>query len=704
MSAEASTDAATAATPDTAGNPLLASVAQLPDFASVRAEHIAPAMTQLLERARAALQQVTQSDFPADWSAMANTLDVATEQLGHAWGVVSHLNSVADTPAWRAAYNAVLPEVTAFWTELGANEALFAKVQAIDPSTLSAEQARARELSLRNFILGGAQLQGEAKARFAAIQERQAELAQAFGEHALDATDAFSLHVERDRLQGLPEDVLQATAQDAQAKGLAGHLLNLKMPCYLPVMQFARDRALRETLYRAYVTRASDQAEGDGAAERDNSAIMKETLALRQEEARLLGFEHYAALSLAPKMAPHAESVLQLMQDLAQRARPYALRDVAQLRAFASEHLGLDDPQAWDWPFISERLKEARYAYSEQDVKRYFQVPRVLGGLFKVVERLFGVHIRADQAPVWHDSVRFYRVERQDAQGQLRLVGQFYLDPEARAGKRGGAWMNDVRGRWLRPDTGELQTPVAHMVCNFAQGQDGKPALLTHDDVITLFHEFGHALHHLLTEVNEHDIAGISGVEWDAVELPSQFMENFCWDWAVLQDLTAHVDTGEPLPRELFDKMLAARHFQSGMMMLRQIEFSLFDLRVHLQADPDVMATLHQVREEVAVLPQPPYNRMPHTFAHIFAGGYAAGYYSYKWAEILSADAFAAFEEAAEASGSVVDAATGEKFWREILSAGARRDAMEAFKAFRGREPEIDALLRHSGLSEALAA
>lgn len=704
MSAEASTDAATAATPDTAGNPLLASVAQLPDFASVRAEHIAPAMTQLLERARAALQQVTQSDFPADWSAMAQTLDVVTEQLGHAWGVVSHLNSVADTPAWRAAYNAVLPEVTAFWTELGANEALFAKVQAIDPSTLSAEQARARELSLRNFILGGAQLQGEAKARFAAIQERQAELAQAFGEHALDATDAFSLHVERDRLQGLPEDVLQATAQDAQAKGLAGHLLNLKMPCYLPVMQFAQDRALRETLYRAYVTRASDQAEGDGAAERDNSAIMKETLALRQEEAHLLGFEHYAALSLAPKMAPHAESVLQLMQDLAQRARPYALRDVAQLRAFASEHLGLDDPQAWDWAFISERLKEARYAYSEQDVKRYFQVPRVLDGLFKVVERLFGVHIRADQAPVWHDSVRFYRVERQDAQGQTRLVGQFYLDPEARAGKRGGAWMNDVRGRWLRPDTGELQTPVAHMVCNFAQGQDGKPALLTHDDVITLFHEFGHALHHLLTEVNEHDIAGISGVEWDAVELPSQFMENFCWDWAVLQDLTAHVDTGEPLPRELFDKMLAARHFQSGMMMLRQIEFSLFDLRVHLQADPDVMATLHQVREEVAVLPQPPYNRMPHTFAHIFAGGYAAGYYSYKWAEILSADAFAAFEEAAEASGSVVDAATGEKFWREILSAGARRDAMEAFKAFRGREPEIDALLRHSGLSEALAA
>lgn len=703
MSADTLTTPSCASAPEAAMNPLLAPVAQLPDFASVRAEHIAPAMTQLLSRAREALQRVTEQDFPADWTALATTLDVVTEQLGQAWGVVSHLNSVADTPEWRAAYNAALPEVTAFWTELGANDALFAKVQAMDPSTLNAEQARARELSLRNFILGGAQLHGEAKARFAAIQERQAELAQAFGEHALDATDAFSLRVDSARLEGLPEDVLQATAQDAAAKGLTGHLLSLKMPCYLPVMQFAQDRSLRESLYRAYVTRASDQAQGDGAAERDNSAIMKEILALRQEEAQLLGFEHYAALSLAPKMAPHAESVLQLMQDLAQRARPYALRDVAEMRAFAREHLGLDDPQAWDWTFISERLKEARYAYSEQDIKRYFQVPRVLDGLFKMVERLFGVPIRADHAPVWHDSVRFYRVERRDAQGQTHRVGQFYLDPEARSGKRGGAWMNDVRGRWLRPDTGAVQTPVAHMVCNFAKGQDGKPALLTHDDVITLFHEFGHALHHLLTEVNEHDIAGISGVEWDAVELPSQFMENFCWDWSVLQDLTAHVDTGEPLPRELFDKMLAARHFQSGMMMLRQIEFSLFDLRVHLHADADVMATLQQVREEVAVLPQPPYNRMPHTFAHIFAGGYAAGYYSYKWAEILSADAFAAFEEAAEASGSVLDPITGQAFWREILSAGARRDAMDSFKAFRGREPQIDALLRHSGLAEALS-
>lgn len=687
--------------PEPHGNPLLNPVEQLPAFDVVRAEHIGPAMSDLLTRARAAMNTVTQADFPADWQRVAEVLDVATEQLGVAWGVVSHLNSVADTPEWRAAYNAALPEVTAFWTELGSNEALFAKVRDMDARLLNAEQARARELSLRNFVLGGAQLLGDAKARFAAIQERQAELAQAFSEHALDATDAFSLPVTAERMAGLPEDVLHSTAEDARAKGVEGHLLNLKMPCYLPVMQFAQDRALRETLYRAYVTRASDQAQGEGAAERDNTQVMQEILALRHEEAQRLGFAHYAALSLAPKMAPHPDNVISLLQDLAQRARPFALSDVAQLREFARDQLGLDDPQPWDWTFIGERLKEQRYAYSEQDVKRYFQVPRVLDGLFKLVERLFGVRIASDEAPVWHDSVRFYRVERDLPNGQTQLVGQFYLDPQARSGKRGGAWMADVRSRWLRPDTGALQTPVAHMVCNFAKGVEGKPALLTHDDVITLFHEFGHALHHMLTEVNEHDIAGISGVEWDAVELPSQFMENFCWDWGVLQDLTAHVDTGEPLPRALFDKMLAARHFQSGMMMLRQIEFSLFDLRLHLQPQADILATMRDVRAEVAVLPQPDYNRMPHTFSHIFAGGYAAGYYSYKWAEILSADAFAAFEEAAQASGSVVDSATGERFRREILSAGASRDAMDSFKAFRGREPQIDALLRHSGLAPA---
>ena len=682
-------------------NPLLIQQGELPDFAAIRPEHIAPAIEQLLSDARHALSAVTAEDFPADWHALTRTLDVATERLAVAWGAVGHLNSVADTPELRAAYNAALPEVTAFWTELGANEALFAKVDAIDPAGLNAEQARARELALRNFVLGGARLVGDAKVRFAQIQERQAELAQAFSEHALDATDAFKWVVPAERLAGLPADVLASTADEAQAAGQAGHMLTLKMPCYLPVMQFAQDRALRETLYRAYVTRASDQAEGEGAAERDNTAVMDELLALRHEEAQLLGFQNYAELSLATKMADRPEQVTALLENLARQAKPHALQDVAALRAYAQEHLQLADPQPWDWTFISEKLKEARYAYSEQEVKPYFQAPKVLSGLFKLVERLFNVHIQPDQAPVWHPSVLFYRIERTAPHGQRQLVGQFYLDPEARQGKRGGAWMNDVRGRWLRPDTRSLQTPVAHMVCNFAKGSGDKPALLTHDDVTTLFHEFGHALHHMLTQVNEHDIAGISGVEWDAVERPSQFMENFCWDWGVLQDISAHVDTGEPLPRDLFNKMLAARHFQSGMQMMRQIEFSLFDMRLHSQGHADVMETLRQVRDEVAVIPAPAYSRTAHTFSHIFAGGYAAGYYSYKWAEVLSADAFAAFEEASLESGDVVDTPTGERFMREILEAGASRTAMDSFKAFRGREPDIAALLRHSGLTQA---
>ncbi|MEY2995161.1 MAG: hypothetical protein RL357_2096 [Pseudomonadota bacterium] len=685
--------------PMTEPNPLLMAQGTLPDFAAIRPEHIAPAIHQLIDSARQALHTVTAADFPPDWHAITHTLDVATERLGVAWGAVGHLNSVADTPELRAAYNDMLPVVTAFWTELGANEALFAKVDAISPDALNPEQARARELALRNFVLGGARLEGEAKVRFAQIQERQAELAQLFSEHALDATDAFKLHVERDRLAGLPEDMLQSTAEEAAAAGQTGHLLTLKMPCYLPVMQFAEDRALRETLYRAYVTRASEQAEGEGAAERDNTAVMDELLALRHEEAQLLGFDNYAQLSLATKMADTAEQVTDLLENLARQAKPHALQDVAALRAYAREHLQLDDPQPWDWTYISEKLKEARYAYSEQEVKPYFQAPRVLEGLFKLVEQLFNVRIAPDKASVWHPSVSFYKIERTTPQGQPQLIGQFYLDPEARQGKRGGAWMNDVRGRWLRPDTQALQIPVAHMVCNFAKGSADKPALLTHDDVTTLFHEFGHALHHMLTQVNEHDIAGISGVEWDAVELPSQFMENFCWDWGVLQNISAHVDTGEPLPRALFEKMRAARHFQSGMQMMRQIEFSLFDMRLHQQARPDVMATLRQVREEVAVIPAPDYSRTPHTFSHIFAGGYAAGYYSYKWAEVLSADAFAAFEEASSTSGNVVDTPTGERFMREILEAGAKRSAMESFKAFRGREPDIEALLRHSGLS-----
>ena len=493
--------------------------------------------------------------------------------------------------------------------------------------------------------------------------------------------------------------MLEATAAAARADGKAGHKLTLKMPCYLPVMQFADSSTLRQKLYRAYVTRASDQAEGDGARF-DNTAIMGELLALRHEEARLLGYRYYADVSLVPKMADSPEQVIAFLRDLAAKARPFAEKDLNDLRTFAAEHLGLSDPQPWDWPYIGEKLKEARYAFSEQEVKPYFTAPKVLAGLFHIVETLFEVSIHRDEAPVWHPSVEFYRIER-----GTQLVGQFYLDPSARTGKRGGAWMDDVRGRWLRPDTGTLQTPVAHLVCNFAEGVGGKPPLLTHDDVITLFHEFGHGLHHMLTQVNERDVSGISGVEWDAVELPSQFMENFCWEWDVLRHMTAHVDTGEPLPRELFDKMLAAKNYQSGLQTLRQVEFALFDMLLHSQAEPvttgeGILALLSQVRDEVAVLTSPAYSRTAHTFSHIFAGGYSAGYYSYKWAEVLSADAYAAFEEAAQTGGgSTLDVTIGRRYRQSILEAGGSRPAMESFKAFRGREPSIDALLRHQGMA-----
>ncbi|MFM8610915.1 MAG: M3 family metallopeptidase [Burkholderiaceae bacterium] len=675
--------------------------ADLPLFDRIAPEQVAPAIDALLAEANAALERVTAPGFPPDWHAIARELDVSTERLSRAWGAVSHLNSVADTPELRAAYNAALPRVTEFWTRLGADERLYAKYKAIDGSTLNAEQQQALKNAKRNFVLSGADLTGAAKERFARIQERQAELSQKFSENALDATDAYSLYVEASDLDGVPPDVIAATRAAAEAEGRSGHKLTLKMPCYLPVMQFARSGALRERLYRADVTRASDQAEGE-ATKFDNTALMREILALRREEAQLLGYRNFAEVSLVPKMAESPEQVIGFLRELAAKARPYAEQDLADMRSFARSELGITDPQAWDWPFIGEKLKEARYAFSEQEVKQYFTAPKVLGGLFKIVETLFEVAIRRDSAPVWHPGVEFYRIERTQpatASGPA-LVGQFYLDPAARTGKRGGAWMDDVRARWLRPDNGQLQTPVAHLVCNFADGVDGKPPLLMHDDVITLFHECGHGLHHMLTQVNERDVSGISGVEWDAVELPSQFMENFCWEWSVLRHMTAHVDTGEPLPRALFDKMLAAKNFQSGLQTLRQIEFALFDMLLHTGHDPDAdfMALLQQVRREVAVIQPPAFNRRAHTFSHIFAGGYAAGYYSYKWAEVLSADAYAAFEETADAQGAP-SVETGRRYRCEILEAGGSRPAIESFKAFRGREPRIDALLRHQGMA-----
>ena len=672
----------------------------LPPFADIRPEHVTPALDELLPAAEAALEKAVGPDVPADYDALSAVLDVPLERLSRAWGAVGHLNAVANTPELRAAYNENLGRVTEFHTKLGADERLYAKYKAVatgpGAAMLSAPRRRALSNAMRDFVLSGAELQGEAKTRFAAIQELQAEKAQAFSEHVLDATDGFSLTVGPERLAGVPEDIRQATRAAAEEKGEAGHRLSLHMPVWMPVMQYATDRDLRQTLYRAYVTRASEF----GPPERDNSALMRELVELRQEEAGLLGYPSFADVSLVAKMAESPKQVMSFLRDLAARARPYAERDMAELRAFAAEHLGLPDLQPWDLPYASEKLKEARYAFSEQEVKQYFTEPRVLEGLFRIVETLFEVQIRPDTAATWNDTVRFFRIERSQGDGHPpQLVGQFYLDAYARNGKRPGAWMDEVRGRWARPDRsvdGALQTPVAQLVCNFASPVGDKPALLTHDDVITLFHEFGHGLHHMLTQVNDLAVAGISGVEWDAVELPSQFMENFCWEWEVLSRLTAHVDTGGPLPRELFDRMTAARNFQSGLQTLRQIEFALFDMRLHAErgASADVQKLLDEVRAEVAVVIPPPYNRFQHTFSHIFAGGYSAGYYSYKWAEVLSADAYAAFEEC-----GLFDADTGRRYRREILEAGGSRPAIESFRAFRGREPRIDALLRHQGMA-----
>ena len=679
-------------------NPLL-DFSDTPLFDRIQPEHVSPAVDALIEQASTALETVTAPTFAARWTDISAVLDVATENLGRAWGAVSHLNSVADTPELRAAYNAAMPRVTEFFASLGADERLYAKYKAIDVSTLNTEQRQAHKNAVRNFVLSGAELTGDAKKRFADIQERQAELSQKFSENALDATEAFSYYASADELNGVPGDVQQTARAAAEAEGKEGYKLTLKMPSYLPVMQFADSSALRETLYRAYVTRASDLAPAE-FSKFDNSAIMKEILALRLEESQLLGFNNFGEVSVVAKMAKSPEEVVTFLRDLAMRAKPYAEKDVADLREFAADTLNLASPQPWDYAYIGEKLKEARYAFSEQEVKQYFTAPKVLAGLFKIVETLFEVAIRKDNAPVWKPGVEFFRIERA---GQL--VGQFYLDQPARTGKRGGAWMDDVRARWLRPDTGKLQTPIAHMVCNFADGVGGKPALLTHDDVTTLFHEFGHGLHHMLTQVNERDVSGISGVEWDAVELPSQFMENFCWEWDVLKHMTAHVETGEALPRALFDKMLEAKNFQSGLQTMRQVEFSLFDMLLHTSHNPqhDLMALLGNVRHEVAVIQAPAYSRTPHTFSHIFSGGYAAGYYSYKWAEVLSADAYAAFEETAaqgdEQGTTTVSVETGRKYRQAILEAGGSRSAMESFKAFRGREPSMDALLRHQGMT-----
>ncbi|MFC0402825.1 M3 family metallopeptidase [Paraburkholderia rhizosphaerae] len=693
----------------TSDNPLL-DFTDLPRFGEIRPDHVTPALDVLLANASAAVERASAPATPASWADVVETVERATEPLSRAWGVVGHLNAVADTPELRAVYGENLPRVTEFWSSVGQNLALYEKYKAIstsgDYATLNAERKKILDNALRDFRLSGAELPEDQKPRFAELQERQAGLSKAFSDHVLDATNAYAYIVAtQEELAGLPEDVIAAAREAAERDGKSGWKFTLHFPSYFPVMQYAEHRPMREAMYRAYVTRASELGPqyGNGNPDWDNTANVAEHLKMRAEEAQMLGYRNFAEVSLAPKMAESPAQVMAFLEDLAARARPHAEQDWKELREFAAGELGLADIQPWDMAFAAERLRQKRYSFSENEVKQYFPEDAVLKGLFKVTETLFGVRIRRDEAATWHPEVRFFRVENSDG----GLVAQFYLDPYAREGKRGGAWMDDARTR-RKPVHGPVQTPVAYLTCNFSAPVGGKPACFTHDEVITLFHEFGHGLHHMLTRVDELGVSGINGVEWDAVELPSQFMENFCWEWDVLSDMTSHVDTGAPLPRDLFDKMLAAKNFQSGLGTLRQIVFSMFDMKLHVDFDPSGSKSVNdlarEINERFHVIPQASFSRWPNTFSHIFAGGYAAGYYSYKWAEVLSADAYAAFEEAAKASdGSVLDANTGTRYRREILEVGGSRPAMESFKAFRGREPTIDALLRHNGMTQTAA-
>jgi len=672
-------------------NPLL-DFSGLPQFDRIQPAHITPAIDALIADGKKTIETLASSDQAPTWKNFAEPLEEIEEKLSRAWSQVGHMNAVVNSAELREAYNANLPKLTDFYSDLAQDERLYSKFKALKASAefagLSVAQKKIVDNEIRDFKLGGAELAQAQKQRFKQIQEQLSKLTTKFEENIMDTVDAFQYVVDDlASLNGLPDDAIQAARQAAEAAGKTGYLFSLHFPSYMPVLQYADNRSLRETLYRAYATRASEL----GDAKWDNSALMQEILALRYEASVMLGFDNYAQMSLATKMADSPEQVIDFLLSLAQRARPYAEKDMQELREFANK-LGIKDMQAWDVAYVSEKLREAKYAYSDQEVKQYFPEAQVLQGLFKVVGTIFKVHVRKINAPVWHQDASFYEIR--DVQGEL--IGQFYLDLYARNNKRGGAWMDEAITRRLRE--GELATPVAYLTCNFSAPIGDKPALFTHDEVITLFHEFGHGLHHMLTRVESYGVSGIKGVEWDAVELPSQFMENFCWEWDVIKHMTRHVDTGESLPRSLFDKMIAGKNFQAGMQTLRQMEFSLFDMRLHKEYSThnrlDILSLLEQVRDQVAVVRPPVWNRFPHAFSHIFAGGYAAGYYSYKWAEVLSADAYSMFEE-----NGVLCAETGQRFWHEILAQGGARPAMESFVAFRGRAPDIEALLRHNGMN-----
>ncbi len=698
-------------------NPLL-DFSGLPRFTDIKPEHITPAVEKLLNDCREVVAKARAETTSSDWQDFVQPIVDANERLSRAWGQVSHLNAVMNSAELREAYNANLPRITQYYAEISQDQALFEKFKQLRSSeafdSLSSARKKIVENQLRDFRLGGAELPSEKKARFMSIQEELSALSAKFSDNLLDATNDFFILIEdKSELAGIPEDALHA-AREAAGKmpdiALPAWKFTLHAPSYLAVMQYADNRLLREKMYRAYVTRASEiDSLVHGTTNWDNMPLINKILQLRQEEAKMLGFNCYAEVSLTPKMAESPQQVLGFLSELAAKARPYAEHDLTELKEFAASRLGLDKLESWDLAYASEKLRMERYAFSDQEVKQYFPETKVLPGMFKLVETLYGISITevppstANQR--WHPDVKFFDIH--DAKGEL--IGQFYMDLYARASKRGGAWMDDAitRRRIEATEAGQpaIQLPVAYLTCNFSapltlNGQQ-RPALFTHDEVIVLFHEFGHGLHHLLTQVEDLGVSGINGVEWDAVELPSQFMENFCWEWDVLSHMTAHIDSGAPLPRTLFDKMLAAKNFQSGLQTLRQIEFALFDMHLHYDFDPHgektVLQLLDEIRDQVAVVIPPPFNRFPNSFSHIFAGGYAAGYYSYKWAEVLSADAYSRFEENGE--NQVVNARIGEQFRNEILAVGGSRPALQSFIAFRGREPTIDALLRHNGMA-----
>ena len=672
-------------------NPLT-DFSSLPRFADIRPEHVVPAIESLVAEGRATVERLATAGGEPTWEGFVEPLETANERLARGWAQVSHLNAVVNSPALREAYNAALPLVTQFATEQGQDLRLYGRFKALAASPgfakLPAARRRLVDNELRDFRLGGAELADAAKARFAKLQEELAALSSRFQDNVLDATNEFALFVtDPAHLCGLPADVVETARQAAAKEGREGWKLTLHMPCYLPVLQYADYHPLRERLYRAYFTRASEF----GRPEWDNTPLIAAILDKRAELASLLGYGSFAGVSLATKMAGSPEEVIAFLEDLGRRAKPFAERDMAEVVEFARRELNLAEVRPWDVAWVSEKLRQARYAFSENEVKSYFPEDAVLGGLFRVIETLYGVRVRPAKAETWHPDVKFYAIE--DASGDL--VGQFYLDLYAREAKRGGAWMDDARNR--RRVAGSLQTPVTFLTCNFSAPVGGGPAFFTHREVITLFHEFGHGLHQLLTRVDDLGVSGLAGVEWDAVELPSQFMENFCWEWDVVSHMTRHGDTGEPLPRALFDKMVAAKNFQGGMQFVRQIEFALFDMHLHHDFDraaDSVQALLGRVRRQVAVVHPPEWHRFANQFSHVFGGGYAAGYYSYKWAEVLSADAFGAFEEE-----GVLNSGTGARFRDEVLGVGGSRPALDSFVAFRGRAPRIEALLRHNGMT-----